>query len=395
MDKKVDKLQNNIFLLISVLLFAFCVLKVLRGSDTDSTAAGGIWNYISLLYYPLAFFALFQTEHTVRAVFVAPTLYVLIAVFSSVLNFSGTLDKNSAYNFLMIPYFLLVFITFYCFSGDNKKGQYIILLAFFICLAINLTTILKYQFGAAERPLASDIYFSLCLLPFVLMISKNKKIKMLAIIGMFFAVFFSNKRTGLIAFVLAFIVYKLIDEYINNPQNIVRLIKSIVLTAIILLAFYYVGSYFDNKYDFRIFARLENLTEDGGSGRIEIYSAIWREYKNSFFLDKLIGQGLFATNSLTGFNAHNDFLEVLYDYGIFAFVCIVCFYFSLINQAIVMFRRRSPYAAAFAASIVIGLFLSLFSYLLAFFTYTAGIAAFWGYCLSMEKERICMSENLT
>ena len=74
MDKKVDKLQNNIFLLISVLLFAFCVLKVLRGSDTDSTAVGGIWNYISLLYYPLAFFALFQTEHTVRAVFVAPTL---------------------------------------------------------------------------------------------------------------------------------------------------------------------------------------------------------------------------------------------------------------------------------------------------------------------------------
>lgn len=395
MDKKVNKSQINIFLLISVLLLTFCVLKVLRGSDTNSTAVGGIWNYISLLYYPLTVFALFRTEHTIRAVFVAPTLYVFIAVISALLNFVDALDKNAAYNFLMIPYFLLLFITFYCYSCDNKAGQNIVLLAFFICLAINLITIIKYQFGGAQRPLASDIYFSLCLFPFVLMISKSRKIKTLAIVGMFFAVFFSNKRTGIIAFIIAFIIYKLIDEYVKNSYNGVWLIKYIVLTAIVLFAFYYVGSYFDNRYDLGIFARLEKLQEDGGSGRVDIYSAIWNQYQNSSFLEKLLGHGMFATNRLTGFNAHNDFLEALYDYGIFAFVCIVCFYFCLIKQAIVMVTRRSPYAAAFSASIILGLFLSLFSFFLVFYTYVTGIVAFWGYCLSMEKRRLCQSDITT
>lgn len=394
MDKKVDKSQNNTFLLISALLFAFCVLKVLRGTDTASTATGGIWNYISLLYYPLAFLAVFKTTHTVGAIFLAPTFYVIIATLNAVINFNGALDQSTAYNFLMLPYFLLLFVTFYCYSRNNTKGNHIILLTFLICLAVNLLTVLKYQIGGAGRPLASDIYFSLCLFPFALVISKNKKIKMLAIVGMFLAVFFSNKRTGLIAFVIAFIVYKLIDEYVNNPQNIVRLIKSIVFTAIILLAFYYAGNYFDNKYDLGIFARLENLQEDGGSGRNEIYSTIWNEYKNSSFLDKLIGHGMFSTNSLTGFDAHDDFLEVLYDYGIFALICLVWFYICLIKKSINMLRSRSPYAAAFSASIVLGLFLSLFSYMLVYYTYVTGLVAFWGYCLALEKERLSSSKEI-
>ena len=213
-------------------------------------------------------------------------------------------------------------------------------------------------------------------------------------IGMFLAVFFSNKRTGLIAFVIAFVVYILIDEYINGRNNALKLIKSLLLTVAVLLAFYYLGRYFDNKYYLGIFARLENLQEDGGSGRAEIYSTIWNEYKNSSFLDKLIGHGMFSTNSLTGFNAHVDFLEVLYDYGIFALICLVWFYICLIKKSINMLRSHSPYAAAFSASIVLGLFLSLFSYMLVYYTYVTGLVAFWGYCLALEKERLFSNEDI-
>lgn len=59
-----------------------------------------------------------------------------------------------------------------------------------------------------------------------------------------------------------------------------------------------------------------------------------------------------------------------------------------------MLRSRSPYAAAFSASIVLGLFLSLFSYMLVYYTYVTGLVAFWGYCLALEKERLSSSKEI-
>lgn len=385
MEKETDRSQKNMFIFISVLLLAFCVTKILRGGNVGSTETGGIWNLISLAYYPLAFFALFRKEHSLKTVFTAPAVYVFFTLLSVIINFTGAPDINSIYQILMIPYFLLVFVVFYCYSCENKKAHYIILIAFFACLLLNLINVVEYQFFGAKRALASDIYYSLSLFPFALLLTKKKLIKILAVSGMFFAVFFSNKRTGIIAFVIALIIYIVVNVYVNNPRNFANTIKSLILVAVIILALYYAGRYFDNKYDLGIFARLENLREDGGSGRTEIYSAIWKAYQNSSFFDKIIGHGLFATNSLTGFNAHDDFLEILYDYGIFALIIIVVFYFALFTKCVNMVRKRSPYAAAFSASLIIGVFLSLFSYFIVYYTYVTCSMAFWGYCLAMDK----------
>lgn len=394
MNKKTTASDNvRIFVFIAFLLFAFCVLKVLRGSDTSSNATGGIWNYISLLYYPLTIFALIRTTHTLKAVFVTSLLYIITALITAIFNFNGALDINTVYNFLMIPYFWLVFVSFYCYADHNKLGYNIIVFAFFVCLLLNLMTIIKYQFGGAERHLASDIYYSLGLFPFVLVMTKNKRIKTVAVLGMFFAVFFSNKRTGIIAFIIAYVVFKLVSEKVSNANNFLNALKTVLIIAVILLAFYYAGRYFDNKFALGIFERLERLQDDGGSGRDKIYAAIWQEYKDSGFAEKIFGHGMYATNALTGFNAHNDFLEVLYDYGVFAFIFIICFYLSLIRHCVNMVKQASPYAAAFSASIVIGLFLSMFSFMLVYFTYVTPIVAFWGYSLSMEKHRLIKFET--
>ena len=87
-------------------------------------------------------------------------------------------------------------------------------------------------------------------------------------------------------------------------------------------------------------------------------------------------------------HAHNDFLEVMYNYGIIAFFCIVGFYLSMISQAVRMIRYRSHYAPAFAFSVVIGFTLGMFSYFLIFYTFVTGIVSFWGYTLKMEDSRL-------
>lgn len=397
--EKMMNIQNNkashqcAYIMIAILLLAFCVLKVLRGT-VESLQAGGIWNYISLLYYPLFIFAILRGNHNVRVrmVFLAPLLYVFCVLFSVLCTTNIQLNVSTIYSLLMIPYFFLVFSVFYCYSDGSKSGNKIIVIAYLFCLAINMYSIIKYQFLGASRPLASDIYFSLGLFPFMLQLTKNKSAKVFFSIAEFFAVFLANKRTALIAFVIALIAFLLIDEGTNGKKRLIRMIKILIVLTIGITVFYIISQYIDDKFNLNIYMRLFRMQEDGGSGREQIYESVWDAFCNSPFFFKLLGHGMNTAGMIGGAGqAHDDFLEILYDYGIPAFAFSVLYYISLIGEALKMIKRRSPYAAAFSASIIIGLLLSLFSYFLIYYTYVTCIVTFWGYALAMEKHRLKLS----
>ena len=152
---------------------------------------------------------------------------------------------------------------------------------------------------------------------------------------------------------------------------------------------YEVSYYLDSSLGLGIYDRLNRLETDDGSGRGRMYVAVWQGIRNSNWFDVLFGHGMNSAGRVAGAGyAHNDFLEVLYDYGVVSFVCIVVYFVSLIRYAIQMIIRKSPYAPAFAFSMVIGITLSMFSYFLIFYTFVTCIMAFWGYVLKMETSRI-------
>lgn len=389
-DIRFEKKNSRIFLLLTVMLSIFCVLKVMRGINTSSTEEGGIWNYISILYYPIFFWALITTrKHRLKPLFVSAIIYIIFAVFSAIANFSMQLNIVTVYEFMMIPYALLVFFTFYLCSDISHRGECVILMGYFLCLVLNLISVFQYRFVGAEQAMESDIYFSLGLFPFALQFLKGKVIRIVVIVMEFFAVFMVNKRTALISFVVALVLYLVIYAWINEKNKISAILKSMTIAAIIIALFYYVSRYIDFKYDMNIYYRLFRVVEDGGSGRTDIYQRIWGAFKNSSFIEQLFGHGMNAAGKVgRAGHAHNDFLEVLYNYGIFAFISVVVFYLSLLVQGIKLIINRSPYAASFIFSLVIGLFLAMFSYFLIFYTYVTCIMAFWGYVLSIERKRL-------
>lgn len=391
-DRKGDKAW---FIVLAVMLSLFCVLKVLRGSDTESTAAGGIWNYISLLYYPIFLLLLINhSKYRLKTIFASSGIYVLFAIFTALINSTSQLSVSTVYSFLMIPYALVVFWTFYLCSVDSKMGENIILFGYFLCLCLNLYTILMYQFAGAARAMQSDIYFSLGLFPFALQLLKSKKLKTIVIIAEFFAVFMVNKRTALISFVIALVLYSLINSHVNESGNFLETVKTIVIVTVAVTLFYYISKYFDDKYNLNIYYRLFRIAEDGGSGRNDIYQNVWQGFLDSSFLQQLFGHGMNTAGQVGGAGqAHNDFLEILYDYGIFALIFVAVFYVSVIFEAFRLIKRKSPYAATFALSVIIGLFLAMFSYFLIFYTYVTCIMAFWGYALALERKRLIMEKN--
>ncbi len=390
------KANATLYTFIALLLLLFCVLKVLRGADTESTQSGGIWNIVSLLFYPLFFWELLKGKKIkIRLVFAAPFLYCIFSMLFSLFNSSNSFGISFFYSYLMIPFFFLVFSVFYFFSDDHAFGNKIILIAYTICLALNLITIFRYQFFGAARPMASDVYYSLGLFPFALLLTKNGKMKAAFFVFQFLTVFLANKRTGLICFVVATFVYFFITEANKGKKNFLKFLKNFLLLAVAFFLLYRISTYIDTTYHLGIYDRLFSIEEDQGSGRSDIYSAVWQAFKNSSLPQKIAGHGMNTAGELGGAgHAHNDFLEILYNFGVPSFLCFVLFYLALFLEAFRMIRKKSPYAAAFCFSIIVGVFMSMFSYFAIFYTYVICSTAFWGYSLSLEKKRTKQKENL-
>jgi len=387
-NKKENDKQNTKFLLVAVLLSVFCILKVLRGSNTESTASGGIWNFISLFYYFILLVSIVKTKkYRLKPLFIASITYIFFAVFAAIYNLNFELNISNIYEFLMIPYAVIVFLSFYLCSGFSSKAEKIILFGYFGCIFLNIYSIFKFRFAGAAQAMESDIYFSLGLFPFALQFLKNKRIKILVIILEFVAVFMVNKRTALISFVLALIVYLLVGAWIEQKNKFLGTLKTLLISGISICLFYFITKYIDDKYNMQIYYRLFRLAEDGGSGRDVIYEKVWEAFKSSTIVEQLFGHGMNTAGKVGGAgHAHNDFLEILYNYGMIACISSVMFYVLLFVECIRSVKRKSPYAASFSFSFVVGIFLAMFSYFLIFYTYVTCIMAFWGYVLCMEKK---------
>ena len=99
---------------------------------------------------------------------------------------------------------------------------------------------------------------------------------------------------------------------------------------------------------------------------------------NSVLLSKVCTDGFLGASV----SAHNDFLEVLYDYGVIGISIYVTFFLSLINKGINMVRDQYKYGKSFISSILIVIFTSLTSHLIIYLNYYAIIFCFWALCLA-------------
>ena len=99
---------------------------------------------------------------------------------------------------------------------------------------------------------------------------------------------------------------------------------------------------------------------------------------NSVLLSKICTDGVLGGNV----SAHNDFLEVLYDYGIVGLAIYISFFINIIRKAIKMKKDKYKYAVSFIASILMVISISLTSHLVIYLNYYAVIFVFWALCLA-------------
>lgn len=260
-------------------------------------------------------------------------------------------------------------------------------MVFFMYIFIYLKTMEVLNIGNVNL-----VYYVFCFLPFVLCV-KKKNIKIIFLLMISFSILISMKRTAFLAFVVALFVSYIIDMHIMGKERKKKLINTLVIFLIIITGVF-MYNYIVDAFNLDIILRLQKLLTDGGSGRDIIYRSVWHYQLNSTAGEWLIGRGYngVSNTSAAGLGnlffsssaAHNDFLEILYDYGIIGLSIYLLFCVKLIKHSFKLIRLKSDMAGPFAASLVIFFMLSMFSILILYPRYYLYLALFWAMCFTED-----------
>lgn len=225
----------------------------------------------------------------------------------------------------------------------------------------------------------NSIYYILGIVPFVFLTS-NIWIRFLGLGFISCAIIISGKSTCLIALLfiwLLFIVKFLSKQNISKSKLITRLVLIIVF---MFAVFKIVSIYIMDGDTASIFTNTWEELISGGNGRADIYSATWEAFVSSPIIKQIFGHGFNSINLVIGIGTHNDFLMVLYNYGLIGFILYLYFWFSLIKGIIYLKKANSKFLLAYEVSIIVYFFISMASNVLNTQVQFLLLCMFWGLC---------------
>jgi hypothetical protein len=115
--------------------------------------------------------------------------------------------------------------------------------------------------------------------------------------------------------------------------------------------------------------------------RMYIYLDTWKNFNSKDIFQILLGSGHRSTaidRGILSQTAHNDYLEVLYDYGIIGLLLYIYFTLLIVKRLIKLSKTGGRYFHAYFSAFLIFLVMSMVSHLIIYPTYFAFISVLWG-----------------
>lgn len=209
-----------------------------------------------------------------------------------------------------------------------------------------------------------DYIFSVIIfLPFIYFF-RSSLIKFILILLFLFVALDSTKRTAVIIATVSLVLY-IVLNFGQLKRN-----KLIYIAAIIaVFSLPYIKINLQSNESFEIaFERLQNFDDESNEIRTDVYSRIINEVQEANIFEIFFGHGYNAiTKDLFGHPAHNDYLEIIYDYGLVAFILYLIFVLTILFYAIkqvINFKGHRYDAYPILNSIVLFIILNMFNCIL-------------------------------
>ncbi len=266
--------------------------------------------------------------------------------------------------FAIISFIPLGFMTgvmwghYYYYLRNDRKDK--ILTILLIPAAISIVMIVNSAlFSVVDSSNRDYVFGVIFFLPLILYFKNSFFSTFLLAIALFVCVF-SAKRTGIICIASIILFYILIKINANG----VKLTNFIFVLLIVSLIFvYFIDTYMFgmNSLFEESLGRLNNIDDASNDARTYMYGRVIAEVVNSNVFGVLFGHGCLSTVMLFGNPTHNDWLEILYDFGLIPFLFIFVFFVSLFFRAILYLRRTLPASLILMSTLLIFLITTIFN----------------------------------
>ena len=275
---------------------------------------------------------------------------------------------------------------------DGTKGDKIMFLVIFLLLILQYVSIFR-ELNFLEMAHLISSYYLLYTLPLLLLI-KPRYIKAVTILIVIVVLFSSLKRSGILALAISLFFYIFISQYVRNKFNLTAFIGSLV--AITLLGTVFVLFATNDLGNENILNRFENIDRDQGSGRLVVWEQTISMIEGQEGATLLFGNGYNAVmhDSTLQLSAHNDFLEVTYDFGIVGLLLYIAAFITLGLYIVKMIINRSPYAPPIAMLFIIYFIQSMISHVIIYYWANIFMLTF-GYIIGKyRKDAVCQQNYI-
>lgn len=220
----------------------------------------------------------------------------------------------------------------------------------------------------------NSIYFVFLALPWLLLF--RAKIARLSILLLFTGLaVWSMKRSVMLCAVFYWSAYFFI-VLSGKGHKFLRIIFVVVLIGAGIVGY----SYGDEFFKGELSERVNREETDEGRNRLAIYSVTAAMIAASPTESLIFGHGHYGVrrDSILEISAHNDFLEIIYDYGLVIFVLYIGLWVYVVKRCIKLYRDNSEFFLPYAVSLSIFLVMSSVSHLVLYTSNFNYLVLFWG-----------------
>lgn len=389
---KRQKILDICILILFVAYLAFYmqdhVSAVLCGFDLASTGNTAVGKAISISLLVLANIRSYTSKsnlpHSLKAILACWCVYIPI---SNMFNQTEVAEIfNITFQQWLWPSILLYF---YNYSQDGETD--ILLKILFVGLTLFMSfqvyleaNMIRDSIAIASMLQVNEIYYLILILPWIFLFNGKhyNVIKILLLVLILWLTFYSLKRTAMVAVGFAFFAYLL--ALLKQRKLKVSTVFGI---SVLFIVSYNLLLSVNAEFGGRIFERFGDMESDQGSGRIDIYKDVIEAVNNFDIGHFMFGGGRGNIGKYThGYSAHNEFLEVLFSWGVIGLILYIIFLVKLF----VMFIRSDKHLNIYplkVASLGIFIAMSITSHLVIYPYLFCILTSFWGYCLCYKNKQ--------
>ena len=369
-SKVIMKLIINKSLMVRLTFVMICLVAIVYGVYILDMPYS---MYIFLQIIRILLFICVLISLIFTRVFIDKNTLSVMAFASFALIRSMLEDGDILHQILTIMTWPMIYTLFYSYTmvALKKTDEYTretekfkkILAAFIIVMAVVSIPLIQRNLSGQGRAgeVIFPVYFFLTAMSMVIMFFPKKNLFWVVPCIM---IIFTTKRAGLLVIVCGLFLSQ-IAEY-HMAKTLKKKWKKMLTIAAISVAAVIAMVFLVQTFNLNILQRFMEISEDGGSGRIQIWYRVYLSYSSGSIFERLFGQGYQSVTRLmlTGraILAHNDYLEILHDYGIIGLVLFSIWLFQVLSNFVKMWYRRDRFLPSYCYTLSAMILLSVLSY---------------------------------